>query len=167
VRWWRTGIGNRILTPIRGEAPTSPGRHRRLSAAVVDSSSVTVSPVASPRGFEGAKKIGGIKRHILVDSAGILVAAVVTPAKVQDRNAFPTLLRQAQRIAPTIDHVWLDKGYTGSTVADAAQRASVTVDVISGPNPAAGSSRSRAGGCRTHQRLDQPLPQPRPHYETP
>ena len=67
--------------------------------------------MAGPRGFDGAKKVDGIKRHILVDSAGTLVVAVVTVANVQDRAAFPQLLRQAKRIAPTISDVWLDNGY--------------------------------------------------------
>lgn len=105
---------------------------------MVDSSSAKASPVAGPRGFDGAKKVDGIKRHILVDSAGMLVAAVVTAANVQDRAAFPALLRQAKRIAPTIAHIWLDKGYTGATVAQAAQRAGVSVDIVSGPKPASG-----------------------------
>jgi hypothetical protein len=44
-------------------------------------------------------------------------------------------LRRAKRTAPTIAHVWADKGYTGSTVADAAAKAGVTVDVVSGAKP--------------------------------
>jgi hypothetical protein len=60
---------------------------------VVDSSSLTASPVTGPRGFDGAKKVDGVKGHVLVDSAGALVAAVLTPADVQDRAAFPKLLR--------------------------------------------------------------------------
>jgi hypothetical protein len=63
---------------------------------------------------DGAKKIGGVKRRILVDSAGSFVAAVVTEAGVQDRAAFPKLLRKAKRLAPNITHVWVDKGYTGA-----------------------------------------------------
>lgn len=50
-------------------------------------------------------------------------------------EAFPKLLRKAKRIAPTITHIWLDKGYTGQTVADAAARASVSVEVVSRPKP--------------------------------
>ena len=65
------------------------------------------------------------------------MAAVVTAANVQDRNAFPKLLRHAQRIAPTVAHVWVDKGY-GSTAADAAAKAGVTVDIVSGPKPGRG-----------------------------
>jgi transposase len=127
-----------VLTAVRGEVRIRTGRRPSPSAAVVDSSSVKASAVSGPRGFDGAKKVDGINRHILVDSAGMLVAAVVTAADVQDRAAFPALLRQAKRIAPTIAHVWLDKGHTGATVAEAAQRAGVSVDTVSGPQPARG-----------------------------
>jgi transposase len=96
------------------------------------------SPLAGPRGFDRAKTVERVKRHVLVDSAGILVAAVVTPANVAHRAAFPKLLRQAKRVAPTIAHVWVDKGYTGATVADAAAKAGITVDVVCGPKPGRG-----------------------------
>jgi transposase len=99
---------------------------------------IKASPVTGPRGFDGAKKVDGVKRHVLVDSAGVLVAAVVTTADAQDRAAFRRLLRTAKRVAPTITHVWVDNGYTGSTVADAAAKARVHVDVVCGPKPGHG-----------------------------
>ncbi len=108
MRWCRAGIWAKVLTAIGGEVRTRSGRRRR------------------------------VKRHVLVDSGGILVAAVVTPSDVQDRAAFPKLLRRAKRVAPTIGHVWVDKGYTGTTVAEAAAKAGVTVDVVSGPKPGRG-----------------------------
>ncbi|MDT5175775.1 MAG: hypothetical protein QOG37_3026 [Mycobacterium sp.] len=138
LRWCRTGTWAPILTTVRGEVRTRSGRRSRPTAAVVDSSSVKASPVTGPRGFDGAKKVDGVKRHVLVDSAGVLVAAVVTAADVQDRAAIPTLLRKAKRIAPTISHVWVDKGYTGQAVTIAAAQAGVTVDVVSGPKPGCG-----------------------------
>ena len=73
-----------------------------------------------------------------VDSSGVLVAAVVTPADVRDRAAFPTLLRKAKHIAPTITHVLVDKAYTGQSVAGAAAKPGVTVDIVSGPKPGRG-----------------------------
>jgi transposase len=95
-------------------------------------------PGCSPRyaGRSAPGQVDDVKRHVLVDSAGILVAAVVTEADVQDRAAFPKLLRKAKRVAPTIAHVWLDKGYTGQAVTDAAAKAGVSIDVVSGPRPA-------------------------------
>jgi transposase len=138
LRWCRNGIWARVFTAVRDEVRTRLGRRRRPSAAVVDSSSVKASPEAGPRGFDGAKKVDGVKRHVLVDSSGVLVAVVVTRADVQDRAAFPKLGRKAKRIAPSINHVWVDKGYTAQTVAGAPTRAGVTVDVVSGPKPGHG-----------------------------
>ncbi len=166
-RWCSNGIWARILTKARGEVRTYSGRRRRPSAAVVDSSSVKASPVAGPRGFDGAKKVDGVKRHVLVDSSGVLIAAVVTPADVRDRAAFPKLLRKAKRIAPTSSHVWVDKGHTGQTVTGAAARAGVTVDVVSGPKPGHGFIVQprrwvveRTNGWINHcRRIDR-------HYET-
>ena len=112
LRWCRAGTWTKVLTAIRDEVRTRSGRRRGPTAAVVDSSSVKASPVAGPRGFDGAKQVDGVKRHVLVDSAGILVAVVVTPANAQNRAAFPKLVRRAKRIAPTIAHVWVDKRYT-------------------------------------------------------
>lgn len=160
LRWCRSGVWAKVLTAIRGEVLTRSGRRRRPSAAVVDSSSVKAPPVAGPRGFDGAKKVDGIKRHILVDSVGMLVAALATPADMQDRAAFPAQLRQANKIAPTISHAWLVKGYTGPTVAAAATRAGVSVEVVSGPKPGHGSSSNPAAGSSNAPPADQPLPPP-------
>ena len=102
--------------------------------------------MAGPRGFDGTKKVDGIKRHIRVDTAGILVAAVVTSADMADRAAFPALLRKATTIAPTIAHVWPDKGYTGQTVAEAPARTGVSIEIVSGPNPPTGSGSSHTAG---------------------
>jgi transposase len=95
-------------------------------------------PGGRPPGFDGAKKVDGVKHHVLVNSGAILVAAVVTPASVQDRTALPKLLCNANRLAPTITHVWLDNGYTGTTVTHAATNAGVAADIVSGPKPARG-----------------------------
>lgn len=138
LRWCRTGIWGKVLTAVRGEVRARVGRRRRPTAAVGDSSSVKASPVAGPRGFDGAKKVDGIKGHILVDTAGVLIAATITPANVQDRAAFPALPRKAKRVAPTIAHVWLDKGYTGQAVVGPATRAGASVEVVSGPKPTGG-----------------------------
>ncbi|OBG01633.1 hypothetical protein A5772_09175 [Mycolicibacter sinensis] len=78
----------------------------------MDSSSVKASPATGPCGFDGAKKADGIKRHILVDTVALPVSAVVTAADAQDRAAIPAPLRKATKIAPTIAHVWRNKGYT-------------------------------------------------------
>lgn len=79
---------------LRAEDRAQDGRDREPTAAVVDSSSVKGTPVPGERGFDGAKKVDGIKRHILVDTAGRLLAVHSTAANVQDRAAFGDLLDQ-------------------------------------------------------------------------
>jgi hypothetical protein len=76
------------------------GHNPEPSAGVIDSCSSKASPVRGPRGFDGAKKIDGIKRHIVVDTLGLLVAVLVTAASVQDRSAVPRLLGRARYRCP-------------------------------------------------------------------
>lgn len=103
---------------------------------MVDSSPVKATPVPGPRGFDGAKKIDVIKRHILVDTAGRLLAIHATPANTQDRAAFADLL--AKNPCPSVAHVWADKGYTGPAPAAAATAAGIELEIICGPKPLGG-----------------------------
>jgi hypothetical protein len=82
------------------------GHNLEPSAGVIDSCSIKASPVRGPRGFDGAKKIDGIKRHIVVDTLGLLVAVLVTAAGVQDRAALPRLLGRAPSRCPRLGHLW-------------------------------------------------------------
>ncbi|UUU45109.1 transposase [Streptomyces sp. NBC_00162] len=72
-------------------------------------------PVAS-RGFDGGKKVNGRKRHIVVDTLGLLLAVMVTAASVTDREAGRTLLERLRMRHWRIPLVWADGGYTGRLV---------------------------------------------------
>ena len=121
---------------MRAEDRVHDGRDQRPTAAVVDSSSVTSTPVPGERGFDGAKKADGIKRHILVDTAGRLLTAHVTAANVQATAAFADLV--TKNPCPSVAHVWADKGYTGQAPADAATAAGIEPEIASGPQPVGG-----------------------------
>lgn len=123
-----------MLAGLRAENRVHVGRDKAPTAAVVDSSSVKSTPVPGPRGFDGAKKIDGIKRHILVDTAGRLLAVHATAANVQDRAAFAQLLTRNR--CRTVRRVWADKGYTGQAPAQAAASAEIELEIVSGPKPA-------------------------------
>jgi len=89
--------------------------------------------VAGPRGFDGAKKIDGIRRHILVDTTGLLLGVHTTPANIQDRAAFADLLTACD--TNTVTKVWADKGDTGTAPAEAAAKAGIDLDIACGPKP--------------------------------
>ena len=70
-----------------------------------------------PSGYDAGKKIKGRKRHILVDTLGLLLNVVVHPADIQDRDGAFHLLRRARRLFPFIEHIFADGGYAGRKMA--------------------------------------------------
>jgi transposase len=105
---------------------------------VVNSSGVKASPVAGPAGSTARRRPTGSNATSSSTAPEFWWLLLSPRPTCRIQNAFPKLLAQAKRIAPTTTHVWVDKGYTGSTVADAAAKAAVTVDVVSGPKPGRG-----------------------------
>ena len=70
-------------------------------------------------GFDAGKKVTGRKRHILVDTLGLLLSVVVHPADVQDRDGAGELLRTARRSFPFVERIFADAGYQGPRMAGA------------------------------------------------
>lgn len=159
TRWTRKQLWEQMLAVLRAEDRVHDGRDRRPTAAVIDSSSVKSTPVPGERGFDDAKKVDGIKRHILVDT-GRRLTAHMTAANIQDRATFADLL--TKNPCPSVTHVWADKGYTRQAPADAAAAAGIELEIVSGPKPVSGVPRpTTQAGRRTNQRVDQPAPTPR------
>jgi putative transposase len=82
----------------------------------VDSQSVKGSETCGQRGYDAGKKINGRKRHILVDTLGLLLRVMVLPADVQDRDGARQLLTQAFKVYGRLRCLWADGGYAGQLV---------------------------------------------------
>lgn len=74
-------------------------------------------------GYDSGKKVKGIKRHLLVDTLGLMINIAVSPADVQDRDGLPLVLdRQTRHLHPFIDVIFADQGYQGPKAAEAVAR---------------------------------------------
>ena len=87
------------------------GRECQPSAAVLDSQSVRTSEQGGPRGYDGAKNLCGRKRHLLVDTLGLVLLVVVTEANVQDRDGARTLLSVLATEFRRLRVIWADGAY--------------------------------------------------------
>jgi transposase len=109
-RWNASGATTWLHDQLRTQVRLAAGRNPTPSAAIIDSQSVRAADTVPKhsRGFDAAKKINGRKRHLAVDTLGLLLAIVVTAASVQDRHGARPLLWRLRLGCRGIRLVWAD-----------------------------------------------------------
>ena len=115
--WSRDGTWAALHDTLRECVRADAGRVAQPSAAILDSQSVKSDGHGGAVGYDAAKKIKGRKRHLLVDTLGLVLGVVVTPANCPERDGAQQVLGLVGDWFTRLRKLWVDGGYTGETFA--------------------------------------------------
>jgi transposase len=133
--WSNDGTLQALHDALREQVRVKESRGAEPSAGIVDSQSLKGAdtvPTAS-RGFDAGKRINGRKRHIVVDTIGLMLVVMVTAASVQDRNGAESILERLHRALGSVRHIFADGGYQGALIEFAKRSWEIVVEVVKKP----------------------------------
>lgn len=135
IRWLAAGCFETIVHDLRVILRMADGREAQPTAAIFDSRTLQSTPESGARaGYDGAKRKKGSKVHLAVDTLGHLLALHVTPATEQDRAQVARLAEAVQEVTgQSVELAFVDQGYTGAAVEEAAQAHGIRLQVVKLP----------------------------------
>lgn len=130
--WEAAGVTQDVLDGLRDRVRLRAGRTAQPTAAIIDSQSVKAAETVgrASRGYDAGKKINGRKRHVAVDTLGLLLCVLVTAASVQDRDGARPLLTLLATCCHRVRLVWADGGYAGKLRDWAMATVRITVAIV-------------------------------------
>jgi transposase len=139
-RWREQGLLSVLHDRLRRACRLAAGRDPEPSAAAIDSQSLRAAETvaAADRGYDMGKRVNGTKRHIAVDTLGLLLTVLVTGAGVQDRDGALPLLERVRAVCARIALVWADGAYAGALVGWAREELALRLQIVKRPDDVSG-----------------------------
>jgi transposase len=132
-RWTDKNLFETMHDRLRAMWRIRQGRNEAPTAAIVDSQSVKTSAQGGPKDYDAGKKVKGRKRHLVVDVLGLVLAVLVHPADIQDRDGAEPVVKRAVEKYPTLQKLYVDSAYSGGCAQRLRTEYALDVEVVRRP----------------------------------
>ena len=132
-RWAAAGVFEAMHDRLRQQWRDRMGRAPDPTAAIIDAQSTRSTAQGGDTGFDAGKKVKGRKRHLVVDTLGLLLAITVTAASVQDRDAAAPVVAQACAKVPGLKKLYADGAYGGKCATAIEETHGISVEIVRHP----------------------------------
>jgi len=129
-RWWEDGTWSTLHAKLVMAAREQAGKAASPTVGIIDSQSIKTTEAGGPRGYDAGKMINGRKRHLLVDTLGLLLVVVIHAANIQDRDGLALVCRRLRRRFPWLRLIFADGAYQGETAACAAAQERLRLQIV-------------------------------------
>jgi putative transposase len=132
-RWAAAGTFEALHDRLRQQWRARVGKAPAPTAAIIDAQSTRSTAQGGETGFDAGKKVKGRKRHLVVDTLGLLLAVTITAASVQDRDAAAPVVALACAKAPALKKLYADGAYGGKCATAIEQAHGLSVEIVRHP----------------------------------